>query len=257
MPLPSPHRLKFAARFAGWHFIISLAVALLTAALVFGLWYPAPYRLMLGVAGIYLLILVVDVVCGPLLTLIVASPRKSLRERTLDFALIGLVQLAALAYGMHSVWLARPVVLAFETDRLVVVTANEIQLQDLALAPPALQHLPWWGVQQVNLRPPRDSEEFLRSIDEAMQGLSPAMRPGWWLPWDSARPAMQTRARPLSELLARRPQDAAALHAAIARTDLNISQLRYLPLVSSKTMEWIALLNEQLDIVGHAPVDGF
>ena len=69
-----------------------------------------------------------DVVCGPLLTLVLASPRKSRRERWLDFSLIGLIQLAALAYGMHSVWVARPVALVFEVDRLVVVTANEKKL---------------------------------------------------------------------------------------------------------------------------------
>ncbi len=71
---------------------------------VFGLWYPQPYRFLLEITGIYLIILVVDVVCGPLLTLILASPKKSTRERTLDFSLIGCIQIIALAYGMFSVW---------------------------------------------------------------------------------------------------------------------------------------------------------
>ena len=85
----SPSRLQFATRYALRHLGISVAVALLSAALVFGLLYPAPYRAMLGVGPIFGLVLAVDVVCGPLLTLILASPRKSRRERWLDFSLIG------------------------------------------------------------------------------------------------------------------------------------------------------------------------
>ena len=111
--MSASHRLHFAARYALRHLLLSLLVALASAAVVFGLWYPAPYRQMLQVGHIYLLVLVVDVVCGPLLTLIVASPRKSRRERWLDFSLIGAIQLAALACGMYSVWVARPAVLAF------------------------------------------------------------------------------------------------------------------------------------------------
>ena len=113
--------------------------------MVFGLWYPAPYRQMLQVDHIYLLVLAVDVVCGPLLTLILASPKKSRRERWLDFSLIGVIQLAALAYGMHSVWVAPPVALVFETDRLVVVTANEVNTDALPKAPAGLRQLPWPG----------------------------------------------------------------------------------------------------------------
>ena len=153
--MSASHRLHFAARYALRHLLLSLLVALASAAVVFGLWYPAPYRQMLQVGHIYLLVLVVDVVCGPLLTLIVASPRKSRRERWLDFSLIGAIQLAALAYGMYSVWVARPAVLAFESDRLVVVshgtlpyigTPREVfshgaALEELGLGVPAMNRV--------------------------------------------------------------------------------------------------------------------
>ena len=139
-------RFRFAARYALRHLLLSLGMALASAAVVFGLWYPSPYRQLLDVHHIFVLVLAVDVVCGPLLTLVLASPKKSRRERWLDFSLVGAIQLAALAYGMHSVWAARPVALVFEVDRLVVVTANELQSDALAKAPPGLQHLPWAGV---------------------------------------------------------------------------------------------------------------
>jgi len=61
-------RFRFAIKYAAGHLGISLTMALAAAAMVFGLLYPAPYRDMLGVGPIFLLILLVDAVCGPLLT---------------------------------------------------------------------------------------------------------------------------------------------------------------------------------------------
>lgn len=251
-------RLRFASRFALRHWIISSAVALLSAALVFGLLYPPPYRAMLGVGSIFLLVLAVDVVCGPLLTLIVASPRKSRRERWLDFGLIGVIQALALAYGLHSVWVARPAVLAFEVDRLVVVTANEVDVADLPNAPPALRRLPWWGVQQVGTRRAASSAEMLESVERGLAGWSPATQPGWWLPWDAARADLKTRAKPLPELIARRPPDAQALlRAAAQAAGADPAKLLYLPLTSSTTKDWVALLDADLRLLGHVAVDGF
>ena len=250
-------RLRFASRFALRHWIISSAVALLSAALVFGLLYPPPYRAMLGVGSIFLLVLAVDVVCGPLLTLIVASPRKSRRERWLDFGLIGVIQALALADGLHSVWVARPAVLAFEVDRLVVVTANEIDPAELARAPEGLRRLPWWGVLRVGTRRAANSADLMESIERGLAGISTAMQPGWWQPWNQAQAGMAARAKPVTELLARRPTDAPTLQAAIQASGLPAEDLRYLPLTSSKTLDWVALLDADLRLLGHVAVDGF
>ncbi len=250
-------RLRFALRYASRHFLVSLAVAGLSAALVFGLLYPPPFAAMLGVGAIFLLVLAVDVTCGPLLTLILASPAKSVRERWLDLSLVGLIQLIALAYGLHSVWLARPVALAFERDRLVLVTANDMDTAALPKAPPGLRELPAWGVLHVATRRPRNNAEFFANAGLGAGDASPAMRPDWWLPWDEARAEMNRRARPLAELIARRPQQAAALQAAARASGLPVDKLRYLPLTSRETREWVMLLDPALNMAGHAPVDGF
>lgn len=250
-------RFQFASRYALRHLLISLLVAAGSAAVVFGWWYPMPYRAMLGVSGIFLLVLVVDVVCGPVMTAVVASPKKSRRERWLDFSLVGAIQLAALAYGLHSVWVARPAVLAFERDRLVVVTANEVQAEDLHKAPAGLQRLPWAGVRQVGTRQAAGGAEMMSSVELGLAGISPGMRPDWWLPWAEAQDGLRSRAKPLSELIARRPEAAPLLQAAAQSAGRAVPDLRYLPLVSSKTLDWVALLDADLNIVGHAPVDGF
>jgi len=53
--------------------------------------------------------------------------------------------------------------------------------------------------------------------------------------------------------LHRRPGDEGVQHAAHLPTDA----LRYLPLTSSTTKDWVALLDADLRLLGHAAVDGF
>jgi hypothetical protein len=262
MPLSTPRltlisRLQFALLFAVRHLVISAVVAAISAFWVFGLLYPEPLRTMQDVGSIFLLVLFVDAVCGPILTLLLASPLKSTRERWIDFSLVGAVQLFALFYGLHSLWVARPVVLAFEVDRLVIVTANEVQIDDLAQAPDGMRQLPWRGIIKVNTRKALNSDEFMQSMEMGMAGVSPSMRPSWWLPWDSASDEIKNRARPVTQLIDKRPQDTTTLQAAIANAGTSAQQLRYLPLTSSKTKEWIVLLDNELRIVAYANVDGF
>ena len=250
-------RFRFAARYALRHLLLSLGMALASAAVVFGLWYPSPYRQLLDVHHIFVLVLAVDVVCGPLLTLVLASPKKSRRERWLDFSLVGAIQLAALAYGMHSVWAARPVALVFEVDRLSVVTANEVLHDGLPKALPEFRDLPFAGVLKAGTRKPANGAEMMRSLDLSLGGVPLAAQPDWWQPWADSLPAMRQRAKPLAELMARKPQAAPVLQDAARDAGHAAAELSYLPLVSSKTLDWVALLDGQMNMVGWAPVDGF
>ncbi|MCO5111446.1 MAG: hypothetical protein M9929_11460 [Burkholderiaceae bacterium] len=250
-------RLQFALRFAIRHLALSAVVAAISAFWVFGSLYPEPLRKMQDVGSLFSLVLIVDAVCGPILTLLLASPLKSIRERWVDFSLVGAIQVLALIFGLHSLWVARPVVLAFEVDRLVIVTANEVQIEDLTRAPEGMRQLPWQGLIKVNTRKALNSNEFMQSMEMGMQGISPSMRPSWWLPWSSASEEMKDRARPVLHLLEKHPQDEVALQAAIAKAGIPAQDLRYLPLTSSKAKEWIALLDSELRIVAYANVDGF
>lgn len=250
-------RWRFAMIWALRHGVLSLAVATLAAILVYQFWYPMPYREMLGVGSIFLVLLCVDVVCGPLLTLLLASPRKSRREIALDLTLIGAIQAAALVYGLHAVWIGRPVVFAFETDRIAIVSASEIESADLPSAPPEFQHLPFSGLLKVATRKPKDNAEFFQSIDLSLAGLPPAMRPAWWQPMSTQQEQMRTVAKPLTDLVARRPEQADDLRIAAAKSGYSVEALSYLPLTSSKTKDWVAFFNDSMEMVGHAPVDGF
>ena len=65
-----------AIRAALLHLAGSVLVAALAAALVFLVWYPHPYGLLSGGLHLFLILVSVDVVCGPLLTLVLFNPSE-------------------------------------------------------------------------------------------------------------------------------------------------------------------------------------
>jgi hypothetical protein len=120
-----PPRVIAATNAAGIHLLCSLLIAALAGGLVFGLWYPFPYRELSGGRELFLLIIAVDVVCGPLLTLVLFNPTKPRGELWRDLGLVALIQLGALGYGLWTVWQARPLFLVQEVDRFKVVAAPD------------------------------------------------------------------------------------------------------------------------------------
>jgi len=252
-------RLKSAVRASAVHFFVSVLVAVCTAGLVFFLWYPWPFYEIVRGRELFWLVISVDVVCGPLLTMVLWNPSKPRRELALDMGLILLIQITALGYGLYSVTQARPVRLVFEVDRFRLISASEVEPQDLPSAVPHLRSLPWAGPSLIGIRESRSGEETLRSIELSMAGQEPSMRPNWWQSYDDSRFAVQRRMKPLVGLRAEKlPEAQAAIDGAVEKAGVPIGQIHYLPLVSHKSLDqWIALLDAEANIIGYAPVGGF
>ena len=172
-------RWRFALRLALVHLLINIVVALLVGVLIFGVWYPQPYPDLMGGFRLLSLIVAVDVVCGPVLTSVFANPQKPKREMVTDLSIVAVIQLAALAYGVYTVAQARPVFVTFEADRFVVVSAAEIDRNELPNALPQFRVLPWRGVQRIGLRDAVDGNEKLTSLKMSLQSIKPSVRPGW------------------------------------------------------------------------------
>ena len=246
-------------RVAAIHLGISLLVALLVAFLVFGIWYPAPYAQLTGGWQLFLVVIAVDLVVGPLLTLLLANPKKSHRELTLDLTLVALLQLGALGYGLYSVAWARPVVVSFERDRMAVVTATEIDVATLSEAPTGMQSLPWNGIMKIGLRRAKSEQEFFESVQLGMEGIEPSLRPNWWLPYAEVVTEVKEKMLPVQGMAmdALSAEQKTLLQEAITKTGLSPQELYYLPLVSKYSQDWLVLMNAETEFVGYAPVNGF
>ena len=252
-------RIRAALHAFSIHLILSLAVAALMAFLVLGIWFPHPLRYLAGGMDLFWILIGVDVVCGPFLTGLLYNPAKPRRELIMDLALVVVIQLAALIYGIYSIGQARPGVLVFESDRFVAVTAAQVDTANLPQALPPWQSLSWSGPVLLGARRARDGQETLKSIELSLRGLEPSARPDWWQSYDESRSAVRQRMKALSVLrTVQVPEAQSAIDAAVKKTGLPINQIHYLPLVSKKSLDqWVALLDAQANIIGYAPVDGF
>ena len=100
------------------HLFISLLIALAVIGVVFYLWHPTPLHTAVGVTQIFLILLAVDVIFGPLLTLLVYKTGK--KTLIIDLTVIALLQFSALCYGLWTVAEGRPAWLVFAKDRLTL-----------------------------------------------------------------------------------------------------------------------------------------
>ena len=242
---------------AGVHLAISLAVASVAAWLVFVVWYPYPYRDISGGRDLFLIVMAVDVVMGPLMTLAVCNPRKPRQELRRDLGIIGLLQLAALAYGMWTVAVARPVHLVFELDRFRVVHAIDVPTDLLAAAPPQYRRLPLFGPTSLSVRNFKDNKESFDATMAALQGIALGARPDLWQPYVDAKPQILARAKPLADLKTRFPGSQQQIDSALHATGLKSPAVSYLPMIGRQAF-WTVLINAQTaDILAFVPLDSF
>lgn len=89
-----------------YHFLLSLLLMLIAGYLIFGVWYHKPYYQLFDVLQVFILMLGIDLILGPLLTFIVY--KKGKKTLKMDLAVVALVQLLAFGWGMWSIANARP-----------------------------------------------------------------------------------------------------------------------------------------------------
>ncbi len=229
----------------------------MAAVLVFGLWYPFPYRDLSGGRELFLLVIAVDVVCGPLLTVVLFNPAKPRAELWRDMGLVVLIQLAALGYGLYTVWQARPLYLVMEVDRFKVISAPDLRGASLVEVPAALQ--PHWtgGPVTVAIREPKDRDEQQRVMFDSIQGgRDYAERPEFYLPYEGEA-ALKTlkRARPIAVFLEKQPTQQEAARKLAAEKGADMAQWLYLPVRGRQ--DWVAVIDKQARIQGFLPGDGF
>lgn len=242
---------------SGIHLAISVTVATLAALLVFGWWYPYPYREISGGRELFLILVTVDVLMGPLITLTIFNLGKSRRELGLDLAVIGLLQLAALGYGLWTVAVARPVHLVFEIDRFRVVHAVDVPDQLLELAPRGLEAMPWTGPTLLGTRPFRSDQEKFEATMAALQGVAIGARPDLWQPYELTRAQVLRVGRPADQLKSRFPARAAEIDAVLASVGRGAPTASYVPLVGRKSFWTVFVDPVTANVMTFMPLDSF
>nr|WP_315494385.1 TfpX/TfpZ family type IV pilin accessory protein [uncultured Rhodoferax sp.] len=239
------------------HLLISVLVAAVAGLLVFGVWYPYPYRDISGGRELFWLVVTVDVILGPAVTLAVFDRRKSWSELRRDMLAIAVLQIAALGYGMWTVCVARPVHLVFEYDRFRIVHAIDVPPELLPKTPSDIDALPLTGPNLLALRPFKSNKEKMDATMAALQGVSLASRPDLWQPYRQSAPEILKLAKPATELKDRFPNRADEIERVLANAGLKSQGVLYLPLVGRNSFWTVFIDSADAKIVATMPLDPF
>ncbi len=228
------------------HLLLSAAITGTVVTFMLTVWYPWPLFQAAGGSDLIFILFGVDVAIGPLITLIIFKTGK--KGLKFDLTAIALMQLAALGYGIHTLYLARPVDLVFTLDRFEVVTAKDLDPKDLAKVTrsefqPSLLGRP----RYVAAVYPSDPALKARVVETSVVGKDLQMYPQYYVPYSEQAQNALLKAKSLDVMLKRDPEAIKRYLDSSGRAEASV---KYLPL-SAPEKDGIVLL----DAVSGVPVD--
>ena len=181
----------------GLHFSGSATVLLLVLGTLYLGWYRWPGWYLTGVLHVLPVVIGVDLVLGPLLTFVIANPKKSRRELARDVGCIVAVQLVALGYGTTALWNGRPLYYTFSVKELSVTQGIDLQPREIALArksnPDFAPH--WYSRPRWVWAPlPKDETTSKAIVQSAVQGgFDVTSMPRYFKPWQEGLPDLRQK----------------------------------------------------------------
>jgi hypothetical protein len=179
--------MHFRLKLFSLHLLSSATVlTLILGCLYFG-WYRWPGWYLTDVTRVALVMVCVDVVLGPTLTLIIANQKKSRRELTRDIGVVVVMQLCALTYGSVQLWNGRPLYYAFSENVLQLVQAYDIDADEAKLGreqnPAFAPH--WYSLPRWIWAPlPPDTETRKQIMTAVITGGDDVISmPRYFKPW--------------------------------------------------------------------------
>ncbi len=183
------------------HLTISVAIISVVFALIFFFWYPRPYFEANGAWPVIGVLVIVDLVMGPLLTLVLFKKGKP--GLILDLCIVAAVQITALVYGINVIYSERPYYLVFAVDRFEVVGKIEIDADKIKY--PDLKLKPRIGPILIYADFPKDKEERSNFLFEVVTEGKPDLerRPEYYHPYHLNKDKVLEKGKSLSELIKR------------------------------------------------------
>ncbi|ENU45141.1 TfpX/TfpZ family type IV pilin accessory protein [Acinetobacter seifertii] len=150
------------------HITFSLIVISLLICCIFLMWYPTPLSKATGLEHILFLLILVDVIVGPLLGLLIYKEGK--KTLKFDLAIICILQISAFLFGCYHVFKGRPVWIVYSVDQFELIRDNEVvskSYQSSFLGPKFV------GIQYSNVPQLKQKEMF----QELFSGIALAQDP--------------------------------------------------------------------------------
>jgi hypothetical protein len=196
--------MRFRLTAFGLHLLGSFSALTLVLGGMYLGWYRWPGWYLSSVAHIVGIVVMVDLVLGPTLTLVVANANKPRRALTRDIGIIVTIQLTALVYGAVTLWLGRPLYYAFSTDCLQLVQASDFHRDEIAKGrkqnaglAPYWYSLPRWVWAPL----PKDSATAAKIVRSALSGGQDVIQmPRYFKPWTDGLPSLRDQLKAVDDI---------------------------------------------------------
>jgi hypothetical protein len=230
------------------HLVLSAAVGFALLALTWFVWYPAPMLTAIGGHQIFFLIVGIDVIVGPLLTLVVFKPGK--RSLVFDVLVIVTLQIGALIYGVSALLEARPVYIAALGEKFQVIQAPEMSRMHFTNPD---HTLPWFGPKVVGVRVPADKKARGEASSALEMGVGAGHFQKFHVSYADIAKEVASKASPIAKLKAHNPKDHAAIDAWLANRGLSEAEVVFQPVQISTTDYAMILARDSGSVIGIAP----
>ncbi|MEC8123814.1 MAG: TfpX/TfpZ family type IV pilin accessory protein [Pseudomonadota bacterium] len=174
------------------HLMVSILLALLLSWLVFFIWYPAPLADALGVKHLFLILIAIDIIIGPLLSLFVYKEHK--KGLKFDLMVVICIQLFAFVYGFYTIVNGRPVWLVYDTYVFHLVKNSDIEPSHIDAALPQFQKPGWLKPMFVNL------DSSILKNNPVPQGTVVINHPMFFTDFSNAKRQIKSVSSPISLL---------------------------------------------------------
>jgi hypothetical protein len=217
--------------------------------IIFLMWYPGHYFRITGTNEIIWVLIGVDLVLGPSLTLLVY--KKGKKSLKFDLSVIVLVQLIALVYGVQAIHSERPFFMVYAVDRFNLLATKDVDFD--TIEDPRFLDKPLVGPLMLIATMPEDPGERSRLTDEIIfQGMPDVdRRPGLWSLWEEGKHEVLLEQEPVSALREARPYAADRIDRAVAATGRDPGDLVFIPMIG-KTLDWALIVDRHTGVVLNA-----
>ena len=185
------------SRFFFGHLFFSIILGLLSIFLVFKIWYPFPLAQALGVIPLFVMLIIIDIIVGPLFTLLIYKEgKKSLK---FDLTTVIVLQIAAFGYGMYMISQGRPAWIVYDAFNFVVVKNSDIERKNIEQADIQFQKPSWFHPTIVATQNvlPTERDTFLKGQTKN----STAIRyPVYYTNFENAKRRLKMNALPIDLL---------------------------------------------------------
>jgi hypothetical protein len=226
-------------RASGLHLLISIGIAAAVLTLMLTLWYPATLFQADGGNELLFILVGVDVMIGPLITLAVF--RQGKRGMKFDLAVIGILQITALVYGMHIVYLARPAFIVFVRDQFQIAAAVDLEPEELAKARyPEFRKVPLDGPKLAYAEWPSDPKERTELTMAGVGGRDLEQFPRLFVPYAERRKEVLAQAWTLERMREREKPSAKVVDEYLRSSGIKEADVRFVGLKARRA--WVAVL---------------